>query len=518
MVNNGTRLTMNRRTVLKATVATGALSVSGCLSSTEDDEEFRIGGPWEATGDPIQGGHMLRRLGVTEALVGVDYEANVTPELATEWESYDDARRWRFSLRDDVAFHDGMSLDATAVVESLQRVIGSEAFADVPIDSVDRIDNRIVEVKTSASFAPLLAHLSRNEAVILSPDAIEDGTVTKPISTGPFAIESLEPSTEVRTLRNEEYYGTVPTVESVRYEVVKDDQTRRFKLENRELEMARILPSAMVDQLELADGIDVYTFEIPRSRFLVFDTASPPFDDKRVRRAVNYAIDREAITDSILNGVDDPAIGPFPESLTEWANPDLEGYSHDPDRARALLSEAGWTADERDESGIRTRGGDELSIEFLTFSARSLPVIAEVLQDHLGQVGFDLDITTMEYGTMVDTIVQGPFDGYMTSWGTLWYPDPDRLTDMYHSDDSSLHHGYENPDVDTLLEEARECTDRDERMERYYEVQSIVLEDAPVAYITDYTNVVATTAGVSGYEPHPTELRYGLESIKLAEK
>ncbi|MWV39911.1 ABC transporter substrate-binding protein [Natrialba sp. INN-245] len=504
--------TPNRRTVLNTLAGTTALSLAGCLSSADDGTDFRIGGPWKPNRDPLDGGSLLRRLGITEALVGVDYDADPEPGLATDWERIDD-RQWQFDLREDVTFHDGEPVDAAAAVDSLRRTADSAAFADVPIARLEADDASTVIVETETPFAPLLAHLSRNEAVILSPTTLEtDGAIETPVSTGPFVFEGLETGAELRASRNDDYYGQSPSIESVRYEVVEDDQTRRVKLENGELEMARTLPIEMVEPLESEPGLEVYTPEIPRIRFLTFDTQSPPFDDERVRRAVSQAVDREAITDSILGGIDDPAIGPFSPEITAWANPDLEGHQHDIDRARELLADAGWALELGD---VRTRDGEELSIEIVTFDARSLPLIAEVLQDQLATVGVDVDLTTTEYSSMVDRVGQESFDAYLTSWGTLWYPDPDRLSDMFHSSGATLHHGYANDRVDELLEEARELDDREERRGRYHEVQSIVVREAPISVLTSYTNVVATSAEVSNYRPHPTESRYGLEQVEI---
>ncbi|WP_242406150.1 ABC transporter substrate-binding protein [Halostagnicola larsenii] len=493
--------------------STGALALAGCLSSDPTAAEMRIGAPWEPNVDPLDGGSTLRRLGITEALLGVDYDANPAPELATDWERLDD-RSWQFSLREDVTFHGGDSFDATAAVESLERTLESAAFADLPIETVSADDESTVVVETETPFSPLPAHFSRNEAVILNPSTFdEDGSISEPVSTGPFAVDSFGSGGAVSCVRHDEYHGERPEIESVRYERVEDDQVRRMKLESGELEMARILPLGTVDALESADGIDVHTPEIPRIRFLTFDTTSEPFDDERVRRAVNYAIDLKELTESILEGIDDPAVGPFSQDITEWANPDLEGYGHDPSRARRLLSDAGWAS--AGGNDVRTRDGETLEIEIPTFDARSLPLIAEVLQSDLSAVGFDVDVRTIEYNAMLEQVSQGSFDAYLTSWGTLYYPDPDRLAELFHSEEATLHHGYENEEVDALLEEARELDDRTERKERYYEVQSIVLEESPVAFLTNYTNVIATAGDVSGYEPHPIESRYGLESITV---
>lgn len=506
------QVTMNRRTALQTTLGTATLAVAGCLSTDPDDgTDFRIGGKWAPNRDPLDGGSQIRRLGITEALVSVDHDANPVPGLAVEWERLSEYR-WEFYLLEDVVFQDGAQFDAEAAVNSLQRTNASASFEDVPIDTIDAVDTTTIVIETETPFSPLPAHLSRNEAVILSPDSTDsDEAIDNPIGTGPFAVEEFRPESELRLVRHDDYHGDLPDFETVRYEVVDDDQTRQMKLENGEIHMARVLPNEAVETLESADGIDVYTPEVPRIRFLTYDTQSEPFDDQRVRQAVSRAIDRKAIAESILAGIDDPAVGPFSPELTDWANPDLEADLYDPDRARTLLSDAGWT----DDDDIRTRNGSDLTVECLTFDGRDLPLIAEVIQDHLAAVGIDVDVTTMDYATMVDRVGQDSFDVYLTSWGTLWYPDPDRLAEMVHSTAASLHHGYENDRVDTLLEEARELDDREARLERYHEVQSIILEDAPIAVLTSYTNVVAATSDVSGYEPHPTELLYGLDSLTL---
>lgn len=278
--------------------------------------------------------------------------------------------------------------------------------------------------------------------------------------------------------------------------------------------MARTLPLETADPLETDPEIKVHTYQVPRCRFMVFDNTSSPFDDRRVRQALNYAVDREVIVKSLLEGIGEPAVGPFPSSIEEWHNPDLDGYSHDLDRARTLLSEAGWTND--DEGQLRSRDGEDLSIEIMTYESRPLlPQVTEVLQDQFDAVGVNVDLSVLEYTAMMEQAQQGAFDCYLMTMSMLWYPDPERLGDVYHSEGSMLNHGYANDDVDELLAAAREITDRSERAERYRQLQSIVLEDAPLAYLTYYTNVIATSTNVQGYEPHPTETTYGLQSIDV---
>ncbi|AUX10600.1 peptide/nickel transport system substrate-binding protein [Halalkaliarchaeum desulfuricum] len=500
----------DRRTVLQTTAAAGILGVAGCLGGDER-AALHVGSPWGIDRDPLESGYALRRVGITEALVGVSHDVEPTPSLATDWEQVTQTR-WEFTLREGVTFHDGRQLDARTALPSLRRAASSNAFANVPVRSVEAVDDVTIAIETETPFAPLLAHMSRHEAVVLSPDALDDDPI-EPIGTGPFVFDSLETGAELRARRNEEYHGTVPSVESVRYEVVEDDQTRRLKLENGELEMARILPQEFVADLEAADGIDVYTPTIPRLRFLTFDTQSAPFDDSRVRRAVTHGIDRAAITESVLEGIDDPVGEPIPPVMSSWADPDVDGPQYDPERADDLLSTAGWTTG---SDGTRTNGDERLSVDCYTYDARSLPLIGEVLQSQLADIGIEFELAILEYGTMVDRISRDPFDAYLTSWN--WhYPDPDRLTDLFHSA-GALQHGWNNDRVDRLLEEARASFDPEIRRQKYHAVQSAVLDDVPIAVLTGYTNVIATSADVRGYDPHPAETQYGLEHVNLEGK
>ncbi|QGN05957.1 ABC transporter substrate-binding protein [Halorhabdus sp. CBA1104] len=518
MTNGNDSQPISRRTVLEGAVAGGAIALTGCLSSDGGEAQtLRIASTWEPTIDPLDAGLILQRFGITESLVGVSHDIEPVPELSTDWTSDNSARHWEFSLREGVTFHDGTTMDADAVVRSLRRAVDSPAFADIPIEAVRATDDLTVTIETASPLVSLPAHLTRPKTAILSPAAYEDGTVSELIGTGPLKVESWEGSTIINAVRNEDYYGEVPTVESARYETITDDQTRRLKLENGDLEMARILSLSDVEPLRESDDIDVEAYQIPRCRFLVFDTTTMPFDEIPVRQAVNYAIDKETIVETVLEGVGKAAVGPFPASVERWHNPDLDGYTYDVDTARTLLSEAGWTNDS--EGDVRTRDGTELSIEILAYNERPrLPLMGEILQRQLGAVGIDVKLSVFEYTTMMEQTKQDAFDCYLMSLSMLWYPDPERLSDMYHSEQSMLEHGYENQTVDTLLETARETMDYETRKEKYDEVQAITLRDAPTALLTYYTNVVGMSAGLDGYRPHPTESDYGVESITLSEE
>ncbi|SEL42335.1 ABC transporter substrate-binding protein [Haloferax larsenii] len=479
-----------------------------------DDAEadtITVGSPWTPDSlDPVVNGWLWRRISVLEPLLTVEYDATVAPGLATDWRRVDDVT-WEFDLREGVTFHDGTDLTATTALPSLRRAFESSSMASVPVESVEAADDRTVVIRTDAPFSPLPAHCTRGTTCLVSPAAIaDDGSVSEPIGTGPFQFERWRRGSSITATATPDYHGASPRVETLVYEGITDDQTRRLKLENDELDMARILPNETAESLESRANLTAHTYEIPRARFLVFDVDSSPFSDRRVRSAVMHAVDRDAIVANILSGLGSAAVGPFPSNITDWAVDDLEPYEYNPERARSLLSEAGWKQD----GETRTRDGESLSVSIWTYNTRpKLPTIAQVIQRQLQEVGFDVDVTLMESATIREQAKSGSFDAVLWSSSVLWYPDPDRLSDFVHSEATTMFSGFENETVDRLLEEARRTSDRDERFERYAEVQRIVHREVPIGWLTYYTNVVGTRADIDGYRPHPTESCYHLENV-----
>ncbi|ELZ59596.1 MULTISPECIES: ABC transporter substrate-binding protein [unclassified Haloferax] len=504
----------------------GLIGLAGCSGTSQDGERtsssseqterettFRVGTPWNPDSlDPLVKGWMFRKLNVIEPLVIADYNASVKPGLASGWTTSDDNLTWKFTLREGVSFHDGTPLTVDAVVASLRRSFESGSLASLPVESVSGGGERVVEIGTSTPFAPLSAHLTRAPTSIIAESSYDDdGNVTAPVGTGPFQFDSWKPGERITAVSNPSYRGRTPAIDTLVYESVPDDQTRLLKLENAELEMARAFSGSAISALNDRPNVEPVTYAVPRSRYLVYDTTSSPFDDRNVRRAVMHAIDQEQIVESVLNGLGPAAVGPFPPEVTDWANTDLEPYPYDPQTARQLLTDAGWVPG----GDAREKDGEPLEIDLWTYDARALPIVSEAVQAQLSQIGFDVSLRVMDYGTIEERANSEAFDLVMWSNSLLWYPDPDRLTDFVHSEDATMFSGYANDRVDELLAEAREITDTAERKRRYDEVQSIVQRDVPIGWLTNVTNVVGVDTGVTGYKPLPTETCYHLENIEF---
>ncbi|THE63839.1 ABC transporter substrate-binding protein [Salinadaptatus halalkaliphilus] len=496
-----------RRGVLSS-VGGGVAALAGCLSgggAAGSRSELRVGLAWPVLDsvDPVQTG-IARRTQLFEPLVHLTHDAEFVPGIAQSWAVGEEDRVWTFDLDEDATFHDGSPVDATAVEWSLSRAFAeAEDFEPVPIDSVEATGDRRLEIATTEPFAPLLGYLTLDPAWILSPDSVDGDEVVEPIGAGPFRFDSWQQGERLTASRFDDYYGEPPAIERVVYEYVHDDQTRSLKLQNDELQLGRAIAESSVPTLREDDAVDLHVYDVPRMRFLVFNNARAPFDDRETRRAVSLAIDREAIVEGPLEGLTEPAVGPVSPTMAHWPNDDLEGHDFDLEAANRLLDTAGW--DERDDDGVRTRDGERFEITLWGYESHEIPTIGQVLQSQLAQVGIDVDITVTDYGALSDAKQRGEFDLSLESWATIMGGDLDRMLRYFHSTETLIDSGYENERVDELIERGRRTLDRDERKELYDEIQRIVLEEVPVAFLTYYARIAATRQSVEGFDPHPIE-------------
>lgn len=495
----------------------------GCIereTKLESPQEIIIGSPWAPkSADPYTGGYYLLRNCVVETLVSVDYEGKLAPGLAESWEVSDDGLTWTFHLREGVKFHDGTPFNADAMKSSLERTIEKAAvFKKVPIDSMETKDDYTLKITTKEPFAPLPAYLTKGESAPISSSSFDEkGKFLKPVGTGPFKFESWIPKEELVLVKNDEYWGTKPKLDKVVYKGIPEAPTRILMLEAGELNMARILPTDAVKRLESNKDIKVLTKPIARVRMITFNTQREPFNDKKARQAINYAIDREALIKYVLDDIGTPAKGLFPPVFF-WANNDIEGYPHDPEKARKLLEEAGWK--DTDADGVLDRNGRPLRITLVTYTERaSLPPTAEVIQSQLKEIGIDVDLRVLKSAGAGELRKKGEFDMYLVGRGLLFVPDPDdNMMQDYHSSTplgGYGGYGYKNERMDELLEKGRVTFDIEERKKIYDELQEIIVDEAPVAYLNYYVNVIAVKSNVHGYQPHPTEYSFHLENVYI---
>ena len=437
----------------------------------------------------------------------------VEPALAESWTVSDDGTVYTFTLRDGVTFHDGSALDAEAVKFNFDRMLDeSHPFHDTgpfplsfffgSVDIVEAPDPKTVVFRLKEPYAPFLSNLAYPTGLIVSPAAVEEHGEDfgrNPSGTGPFKFVEWESNAKVVVEANPDYWGGAPDLKAVVFRPITDANTRVAEMLSGGIDVMVEVPP---DNLStFADDASYTVFEQagPHLWFLILNAKEGPMADRKVRQAVNYAIDKKALVENVLQGTAAIAAGPTPPAVAWAYNEALEPYPHDPEKAKALLKEAG--AEGASLTFYVTEGGSGMLDPIAMGSA---------IQADLAEVGLDVTIETYEWNTFLGKVnpgLEGKADMAEMAWMTN---DPDTLpylalrTDAF-PDKGGFNSGYySNPKVDTLLEDARKATDQAERARLYKEMQEIVHEDAPWAFIANWKQNAVTSTRVEGFELQPS--------------
>lgn len=485
---------------------------------------LKIGSPWGAkTLDVQKQGFLWMRLGVVEGLTDVDQQLRLQPALAESWSVSKDKKVWTFHLRANVRFHDGTLLTSGIMKACLTRLMQKGALLkNVPIETIQAPDDKTLTITTRVPFAPLPAYLSKGEAAALAPSSFNaQGDVVQPVGTGFFKFESWKVKEEVVLSAYQHHWsGKIPKVGNVVCRCIPEALTRSAMLRSGELDIAQILPPDLAKSMAHDPACKLQSLPITRCRLLNFNLNKGPLSDIRVRQAVNYAINRQDLIDFVLEGFGQPAKTIFPE-LVFWSHHHAEGYDFNVETARQLLAEAGWK--DGDGDGIRENAGKPLSLKLVTYPNRAeLPPLAEVIQSQLSHVGVKVELVVVQVDAADQMRNRGDFDMFLVGRGLLFVPDPNEIfmTDYWAENSSKGGWGpfhYHNANVDELLLAARSEFNTDKRKAMYDRVQSLLLADAPSAYLNYYVNVDVLSSKVKGYQMHPNEQSFRLESVEVLE-
>jgi ABC-type transport system substrate-binding protein len=447
--------------------------------------------------DPVQGGsggdHVTLFL-FYDRLVNLDPDdLTPLPGLATEW-SYPDPQTLELTLREGVTFHDGTPFDAAAVKANLDRAVTLETStvkADLAmIESVEVIDPTHVRVNMNRPDSSLLQMLADRPGMMVSPTAAADTVAigATPVGTGPYTLVEWRQGDRVVAAKNPDYWQEgLPHLDTVTFRYLTDQQTSLNALTVGEADFhLRVRPES-VEQLEQVEGIEVATSPSLWLEDCYFNFAKAPFDDARVRRAVNLAIDREAFTEAYTFGMGTPAVQVFPDDY--WAHQaDLQdAYPHDVEQARALLAEAGHP--------------DGLAIKGIASSASAETVKMEIVQAMLAEVGIDMTFEVMEVGQATTTFFEGlGHDLYCAGW--TGRPDPSQTANSLFAPTSFYNAGdYEAPGMVDALSAASYGTDLEDRAAKFHDVIDISQQEAlfvPLAHVPDLN---AFHEDVGGFQP-----------------
>lgn len=438
----------------------------------------------------------------------------VEPGLATGWEISDDGTEYTFTLREGVSFHDGTPFNAQAVKFNFDRMLDENhpfhdtgpfplSFFFSAVETTEVVDDMTVKFALNAPYAPFLSNLAYPTGLIVSPAAVEANGMDfgrNPVGTGPFKFAEWRSNEAVVVERNDAYWGDAAGTEAVVFRPITDANTRVAEMLAGGIDLMVEVPPTSLGQFQ-GDGFSVAEQAGPHVWFLILNAKEGPFADVRVRQAANYAINKEAIVNDVLEGTATVAAGPTPPAFAWAYNEALDPYPYDPGKARALLAEAG--AEGAELTFYVTEGG----------SGMLDPVpMGTAIQADLQAVGLNVTIETYEWNTFLGEVnpgLEGKADMAEMAWMTN---DPDTLpylalrTEAW-PDKGGFNSGYySNPQVDELLEAARTATDQAERARLYREMQTIVQEDAPWVFVANWKQNAVTSDRVENFGLEPSFL------------
>jgi ABC-type transport system substrate-binding protein len=423
--------------------------------------------------------HLFENLVDTDPVTG-----GVKPWLATNWTVSDDKKQWTFHLKSGVKFSDGTPLNAAVVKASLERLLDKKLAAAnaslvSTVASIAAPSDTELQITTTEPFAPLLENLTHPGAAIV-PNGFDP---KKPIGSGPYLLADRQSAVKVVLARNPQYGGPQPVWDQIVYKPVPEAASRLVNLESGEAQIVKNLAPESVADLKNNAKVEVKV--VPSTFQISFEINNriKPFDDPRVRRALNLAVDKEALVKGLLRGMGSVPAGPVPAGA-QWPLA-LKAYPYSPDEAKKLLAEAG------------VKPGQ--SVEIWTSQGRYAKdkEMAEAVSGYLQAVGLAPTIKVMEWGAYSKAIDDKQKTAALYILGSS-VPTLDwRLTRNFLSTSTNNYSGYSNADVDKLLLQARTVFDDPTRKALYDQIQTKVWDDAPYLFLFNQVQIIGLQKGVT---------------------
>ena len=440
-----------------------------------------------------------------ECLTRFDQNLEVVPSLATKWSVDSSGTRWTVELRKGVRFHDGTPFNAQAVVESFDRMLdparGLAAASRVRavVKRVTAIEPDTVLFTLARPYAPFLRVLAVTS--IVSPAAERQGKLSREaVGTGPYKFVEWKTGEYVLEERNEDYWGVRPAVKQLKWIWTSEPVLMNMSVLAGAADVVNPLPPIFGEALSRNRRVKLLQGAEARVVWVALNTQSKPLNDIRVRQALNYATDREALVRTQLRGFGTPANSPLAPADFAY-DPQTRGYAYDPERAKTLLAQAGYS------QGFTIR----LAVQ------EPDAQLAETLQGMWAKIHVNLQINQMENGVFSQAIFGSPkqkaqqgIDGVFASWAAD-NTDPDyQLTPLYRSDEWSPGGAnlgfYANPHLDELLQRGGSELDPEKRKALYREAQQIISDDAPHVLLYYARDLAAEHVGTV---PTPVQLLPG---------
>jgi peptide/nickel transport system substrate-binding protein len=532
------------------TTAPAPTDASGAAPTTEaataepaagaNDKYLVFGGSGEPDSldsmDTTTGTALIVTRQIEECLLGFKPGTlEVVPELATEWTPNADATEWTFKLREGVKFHDGTPFNAEAVVFNFQRLFeptfefgfraegkkynivpdifgGYAGEANSAYKSIEAVDENTVKFILTRPVPLLPNYLAASYFGLSSPEAVKAakgkyGTAeVGGVGTGPFKFDRWDAGQSVTLVRNEDYWGEKAKMPGVVVRFISEAPQRLAELESGSIDFTINLTADSSKKIAASSDLQVVDLVPFNIAYLALNMNDKPFDDPKVRQAVAYAINKQEILDTAYNGVGTVADDFLPDGLSDFRPTDLEPYAYDPDKAKALLAEAGYP------DGISTMvltDGSELPLT-LWYMPVSRPYypdaksVAELYAAQLSDVGIKVELKTEDWGVYLDNWDAGAKHGMTMLGWTGDYADPNNFLYTHFGPGNANEAGYKNEEVWKLLADAGAATSPEESIKLFQQAGKLINADLPRIPIVHAPPVLAAKKALQGWVPNPT--------------
>jgi peptide/nickel transport system substrate-binding protein len=451
---------------------------------------------------------------------------DVEPALAEKWDISPDGLQYVFHLKSGVKFHDGTPLNAQAAAFTFDRVVNKDnplyqdaqgdyggfpyidTYISGVVTKVEAVGDLDVQFTLNRKFSPLLSNLAIPPAYIISMDALKKygkAINENPVGTGPFKFVEWKKDDHITVDAFDGYWGDKPKIQRIIFQPVPDSSVRALKIQNGEADVTWAIDPKDVPSLKGQANTDVLEQPGLNVNMAEFNLNKADFQNKSLRQAMNFAINKQELADSLYSGAGTPAVGALPP--TSWAfNPALKGYAYDPAQAASLLKDSGYN-------------GQTLTLDTYTIARGYNPQgdkLAQAIQQYLDAVGIKTQIQTGEWtqyrADRRAAKLNVAFGGWQADTG-----DPENFLGVFFNSSNAGATNtsfYKVPEVDQLLNQANEETDVAKRKDLFNQAEQRVVDDAPWLFIGHMKQQAAIRKRVQGFVQQPTYI-YFFNNVSL---